>query len=240
MPQEKLLHDALVAPEISTAAAKSRRGLDVIWGYDRRPVSMALLRARRKRGLALILGFQTAERKATTTDNSHTTFSSFDSCTTRKQTQTHKHTTQDRRHGELFDQRRGACNAQFFSLVHFAEGRHITHHTRFLWWWRRTEENSLYHTTSIPRIFVRCCTCRPEQQLTSGHQHNNLVNGHLQFLHTAMGFLYFITGIQETGTGVASCPHTQASAFCHAYLAFYWSYSLSDGTLYILHSCSFL
>lgn len=47
MPQAIPLHDTLVAPEISTAAAESRTGLDIQSGCDRRPVSMALLKARR-------------------------------------------------------------------------------------------------------------------------------------------------------------------------------------------------
>lgn len=54
-----------------------------------------------------------------------------------------------------------AAPVSFLVLVHLPGGgsTHITHHTRFPWWWRRTDENSSYHITSIPRIFVRCCTC---------------------------------------------------------------------------------
>lgn len=143
-------------------------GLDVLWGYDRRPVSMAVLRAKTGRSWPFLSGCQDGG-----TQDYHTTtyrqlsYYSFllrhhnTHIQTERQTDTLN--TQHLRHGELFGQRRrGAWQRPFlFSLVHPAGGRHITHHTRFLWWWRRTDENSSYHTTSIPRIFVRCCTSPP-------------------------------------------------------------------------------
>lgn len=68
-----------MALEISTAAAESRMGLDVLSGHDRRPVSMALLKARWAGVLAHPLGLSDggAQRTTTTTDNSHTTFLLF-------------------------------------------------------------------------------------------------------------------------------------------------------------------
>lgn len=115
-------------------------------GYDRRPVSMALLRAKTGKRWPFLSGCQDggAQDYQYLTDNSHTTFFFFILITNThiqadRQTDTlstHSHThTQHLRHGELFGQRRrGHGNAHFF-LVWFISwgGRHITHHTRFLW-----------------------------------------------------------------------------------------------------------
>lgn len=119
-PQAAPLHDALVAPEISTAAAKPRMGLDVFWGDDRRPVSMALLKARRA-GASLF--FRVIRRRSARSPPLPTTlilpfFFFIHLITHKKDRQTdilsHSH-TQHLRHGEHFGQRRrGHGNAHFF------------------------------------------------------------------------------------------------------------------------------
>lgn len=55
--------------------------------------------------------------------------------------------------------RRGHGTARFFLVLVHQPGVD-THHTSypFSLVMAATDENSSYHTTSIPRIFVRCCT----------------------------------------------------------------------------------
>lgn len=109
-------------------------GLDVLWGYDRRPVSMAVLRAKTGRSWPFLSGCQDggAQDYHLPTDNSHTTFFFFLHHNTHIQTerQTDTLNTQHLRHGELYGQRRrGHGNAHFILVWFISWGS--THHTSY-------------------------------------------------------------------------------------------------------------
>lgn len=116
-------------------------------GYDRRPVSMALLRA--KDGQELAFSFGLSRRRSARLPlpyrqlsyylfllHSHHKHSHTGRQTDRHtptHTQTHTHTTPTT-WGAFWSEEEGAWQRPFlFSLVHQLGGRHITHHTRFLW-----------------------------------------------------------------------------------------------------------
>lgn len=138
-------------------------------GYDRRPVSMALLRAKTGKSWPFLSGLsrrRSARLPLPYRQLSYYLFSSsFSSQTlTYRQTDrqtysTHTH-TQHLRHGELFGQRRrGHGNAHFFLVWFISWGVDTSHIIPvFFGDGGAPMKIPLYHTTSIPRIFVRCCT----------------------------------------------------------------------------------
>lgn len=111
-------------------------GLDVLWGYDRRPVSMALLRAKDGQELAFSFGVvKTAERKTTTTYRQLSYYlfllhSSQHSHTGRQTDRDTQHTNNPYDMGSFYGQRgRGHGNAHFFLVWFISWGS--THHTSY-------------------------------------------------------------------------------------------------------------
>lgn len=72
-------------------------GLDILWGYDRRPVSMAVLRAKTGRSWPFLSGCQDggAQDYHLPTDNSHTTFFFFITTLTYRQKDRQTHSTRN-------------------------------------------------------------------------------------------------------------------------------------------------
>lgn len=209
-------------------------GLDVLSGHDRRPVSMAYWR---QDGQVLALPFGLSDGGAQDyhyyQQLSYYLFLLHPSKNTHKQDrQRHSH-GQYLRHGELLGQgRRGHGTAHFFfSFGSSAGGRHTSHIIPvFFGGGGAPMKIPLIISHQYQGSSSAVVHPLPEQQLTSGpstrpRQRTSALSAYSQ----PWGFFHG----HSRDWGLGSVMSTKASAFCHAFVAFFF-YLLSPHLLRVL------